>query len=72
MQEACTGWELGDILNPLPQEANRAADSLANLGVNQSRPIVFFDYASNFMYSVLLEDIGGVAWPRQVRINKTA
>ncbi|KAJ8441387.1 hypothetical protein Cgig2_009095 [Carnegiea gigantea] len=49
------------------REANRAANSLANLGVNQSPPIIFFDYASNFMYSVLLEDIDGVAWPRQVR-----
>ena len=48
------------------REANRAADWLANFGVQLEQKWVSFGAAPKDLRAVLLEDLSGVAWSRMV------
>lgn len=48
------------------REANRAADWLANYGVNLEEKFVLLAAVPVDLKAVLLEDLGGVAWPSMV------
>lgn len=44
----------------------KAADWLANFGVNIEERFKFVEAVSSDLRTVLLKDLGGVAWPRMV------
>ena len=48
------------------REANRAADWLANFGVTSQEKFVMLQAVPRDLHAVLLEDLGGVAWPRWI------
>ena len=48
------------------REANRAADWLANYGVRLVEKFVMLEAVPKDLHAVLLEDLGGVAWPRMI------
>ena len=48
------------------REANRAADWLANYGVNLQEKFVMLQAVPKDLHAVLLEDLGGVSWPRWI------
>ena len=48
------------------REANKVADHLANMRVDQNELFVSFDSPSILLILDLVEDISGVAWPRLV------
>ena len=48
------------------REANKVADWLANYGVDMVEKFKFLEAVPVDLRAVLLEDLGGVAWPRMV------
>lgn len=48
------------------REANKIADFLANLGVQQDTPIIIFDSPPAAALPLLLEDVFGVYWLRRI------
>lgn len=54
------------------REANRAADWLANFGVELVEKFVLLEAVPSDLRNILLEDLGGVAWPRMVPGQRSA
>lgn len=48
------------------REANRAADWLANYGVSLEEKFVLLAVVPVDLKAILMEDLGGVTWPRMV------
>lgn len=51
-------------------EANKAADWLANFGVELEEKLKFIEAVPLDLRAVLLEDLGGVAWPQMVPASR--
>ena len=58
------GWEVK--ITHCYREANRAADWLANYGVLNHQSVALLEAVPKDLHAVLLEDLGGVSWPRMV------
>ena len=52
------------------REANKVADWLANHGVGLTENFVLLEAVPKDLHAVLLEDLGGVAWPRWIPAEK--
>lgn len=48
------------------RESNRAANLLANIGVDQSNSLVIYDDPPTLLYGILFEDNSRVAWPHVI------
>lgn len=59
-----TDWEVS--IGHCYREANRAADCLANLGVQSEQKIIMIEAVPKDLHAILLEDISGVTRPRWV------
>ncbi|XP_074266442.1 uncharacterized protein LOC141589715 [Silene latifolia] len=60
------GWTVK--IDHVFREANRAADCLANAGVNSSISVTYFDAPPDGLRNIIREDVLGVVIPRIVRI----
>jgi len=58
------GWQV--IISHCYREANKVADTLANMGCNLSSDVVIFDYPPPEVKEVLFADCIGVGWPRMM------
>lgn len=52
------------------RKANKAADWLANFGVEMEEKFKVIEAVPSDLRTVLLEDLGGVSWPRMVPLNR--